>query len=116
MVVTVRVAMIVFSLLMHLRETIRGALVMLVMLVPVVPQLRLVEQEKEHQPEQQHSEQYRRLDAALEGLGQQVHEGGCQQRASGQTQQMLWIQAASVTPHTDAHQQGRKPDAADAGN
>jgi hypothetical protein len=41
-----------------------------VVLVPVVPQLGLVEQEEEHQAEQQHREQQRRLDAAFEGLGQ----------------------------------------------
>ena len=62
-----------------------------VMLMPVVPQLGLVEQEKEHHPHQQGHEQAVRADVGLKRLRQQVHEGRGQQSTGGQTQQMLGV-------------------------
>jgi hypothetical protein len=44
-----------------------------------------------------------------------VHEGGGEQRAGRQAQQVLRIDAA-VVAHAHAHQQGRDPHASDAGD
>ena len=93
-----------------------GGVAAVMVLVPVVPQLGLVEQEEEHHAEQQHREQQRGLDAAFEGLGQQVHEGGGEQRARRQAQQVLRIHAARAAAHAHAQQQRREPHAADAGD
>jgi hypothetical protein len=82
----------------------------------VVPQLGLVEQEEEDQPEQQHAEQQAGLDPALEGLRQQMHESGGQQRAGGEAQQMLRIHAAASALHTHAQQERGDPDTSDAGD
>ena len=86
------------------------------MLVAVVPEFGLVQQEEEDQPEQQHTEQHAGLDPAFEGLRQQVHEGGGQQRARRQAQQVLRIHAALAVSHTHAQQQGSNPDTSDAGD
>ena len=59
-----------------------------------------------------------RVAAVLEGLGQQVHEGGGQQRAGSQAQEVLGVEGASgvtLATHTQADQEGGHPDAADAG-
>jgi hypothetical protein len=61
-------------------------------------------------------EQQCALDAAFEGLGQQVHEGGGQQRAGRQAQQVLRVHAARAAAHAHLQQEGREPDAADAGD
>ena len=65
--------------------------VVVVVLMAVVPELRLVEQKKEHQTGQQRHEQVLRAGLALEGLWQQVHECGGQQRTGGQAQHMLGV-------------------------
>ncbi|OQC02705.1 MAG: hypothetical protein BWX79_02764 [Alphaproteobacteria bacterium ADurb.Bin100] len=83
---------------------------LVVVFVPVVPQLGLVQQEEEHQPHQQGEEQVVGTGLALERLGQQVQEGGGQQGARGQTQHVLGVARQC------AKAQGRgNPDAADAG-
>jgi len=87
----------------------------MVMLVAVVPEFGLVEQEEDHQAAQQYAEQQARLDAALEGLGQQVHEGGRQQSAGREAQQVLRIDAAAAA-HAHAQQQCGDPDTSDAGD
>ena len=46
----------------------------MVVFVSVVPELGLVQQEKEHQADQQRREQSLGAGLALERLGQQVHE------------------------------------------
>jgi hypothetical protein len=88
-----------------------------VVFVPVVPQLGLVQQEEEHQPHQQREEQVVGTGLALERLGQQVHEGGGQQGARGQAQHVLGVarQCAKTqgrgNPHAaDAGGQGADPD------
>ena len=82
-------------------------------LVAVVPQLGLVQQEEEHQPQQQHGEQVVGIGRPLEGLGQQVHEGRGQQRAGRQAQQMLRAHAPAP-PQARAQQGRRDPHTADA--
>lgn len=83
------------------------------MLVPVMPEFGLVEQKEKYQPHQQHGEQIMRLHLALERFGQQVHEGGRQQRSRRQAQQMLRADAVAVA-QPQAHQQCRNPYASDA--
>ena len=83
-------------------------------LMPVVPQLGLVEQEEEHHAHEQRGEEVVRVGRALEGLGQQVHEGGGQQRARRQAQQVLRPHAVRGAAQARAHQQGGHPHAADA--
>ena len=87
-------------------------------LVAVVPQLGLVQQEEEHQACQQHREQQVRVATVLEGLGQQVHEGGGQQGAGRQAQEVLGVEpggAATFAADAQADQEGGHPDTADAG-
>jgi hypothetical protein len=85
--------------------------VAVMMLVPVVPKLGFVEQEKENQKRQNRGEQHLRLYVRLERLGQQQHEGGGQQGAGGQTEHVLGV--ARKQPKA---QQGSEPDAADTGS
>ena len=87
-----------------------------VVFVPVMPQFRLVEQEEEHHAEEQRGEQAGRLDPALEGFGQEVHERGGEQRAGGQAQEVLGIEPAPAVAHAHAHEQRGDPHAADAGD
>ena len=82
-------------------------------LMPVVPQLSLVEHEKEHQPHQQDRKQIVRVLDVLERFGQQMHEGRGQQRARRQTQQMLRPDAISIA-QAKPHQQGGDPDTPNA--
>ena len=88
--------------------------VRVVVLMPVMPQFRLVEQKEEHQPDQQNREQLVRVGMAfLEGLGQQMHEGRGEQGARCQAQQMLRSHAISIA-QTKAHQQCGDPDTPNA--
>ena len=86
------------------------------MLMPVVPEFGLVEQKKEHHPDQQGGKQGMRAGLAFKGLGQQVHEGGGQQGAGCQAQQVLGIDAAAPRVHAGTHQKSGHPDTADAGS
>ena len=79
------------------------------MFMAVVPQLGLVEQEEKHQPAEQRGEQIIGAGLAFKRLGQQVHEGCGQQRASRQAQHVLGV----ACQHAKAEQRGQ-PDAADA--
>ena len=79
-------------------------------LMAVVPELGLVKQKKENQPDQQSDEQRLGPHLALERLGQQVHEGGGQQGTGRQAQQVL-----GETTHQSHAEQRRQPDAADTG-
>ena len=63
----------------------------MVMLMPVVPQLRLVQQEEEHQPDQQSHEQIFGTRLTLERLRQQMHECSGQQSACRQAQHVLGV-------------------------
>jgi hypothetical protein len=69
---------------------------MAMVLVAVVPQFGLVEQEKEHQAASSVANSFLRAGLAFEGLGQQVHEAGGQQRAGGQAQHVLGVALAST--------------------
>lgn len=89
-----------------------------VVLMPVVPELGLVEEEEKHHAHQQGGKQLLGPGLRLEGLWQQVHEGGGQQRAGRQAQQMLRTDAGAgrvVPGHGAAQKAGRQPDAANAG-
>src|SRR5450830_1230394 len=86
------------------------------MLMAVMPEFGLVEQEKEHHPDQQGGKQGVRAGLAFKGLGQQVHEGGGQQGAGRQAQQVLGIDAAAPRVHAGTHQKSGHPDTADAGS
>jgi hypothetical protein len=92
------------------------ALRRVVVLVPVVPQLGLVQQEEEHQAHQQRGEQLMRPGLALERLGQQVHEGRGQQRTCGQAQQMARAHTVGPRAQPGAQKPGGKPHAADPGS
>ncbi len=90
---------------------VRGVVVMVVVvLVPVVPQLGLVEKKEKHQPDQQRHEQILGPNLALEGFGQQVHEGGGQQCASGQAEHV----PGGARQNAETQRRGQ-PHAADAG-
>jgi hypothetical protein len=85
---------------------------LVVVFVPVVPQLGLVQQEEEHQPHQQGEEQVVRAGLALERLGQQVQEGGGQQGACGQAQHVLGVArqcAKSSGPRQSTRCRCRRP-------
>ena len=86
---------------------------MLVVLMAVVPQLGLVQQEKEHQPHQQREKQVVRTRLTFKGLGQQVHEGRGHQRTCSQAQHVLGVARQNAKaqcrgqPHTaDTGDQG----------
>ena len=83
---------------------------LVVVFMPVVPQLGLVQQEEEHQPHQQGEEQVVRAGLALDRLGQQMQKGGGQQRACRHAQHVLGV----TRQHTKAQGCG-DPHAADAG-
>ena len=88
------------------------------MLMPVVPQLCLVQQEEEDHAYQQCGKQFLGAGLALEGLGQQVHEGGGQQGARCKTEQVLRAHAPGTAVRSrkeaQAHQARRQPHAANA--
>jgi hypothetical protein len=85
-------------------------------LVPVVPELGLVEQEEEHHAQQECGEQCPRAGGALERFGQQMHEGRGQQGARRQAQEVLRPHAALLrAPQAGAQQPVGHPHAADAG-
>jgi hypothetical protein len=91
--VLVRIAMSVFMPMM--------------VLMPVVPQLGLVEQKEKHQTQQQGEEQLVGVHFALKGLWQQVQKGRGQQSACRQTEHVL-----GVTAQNTETQPGRHPNAA----
>jgi hypothetical protein len=66
-----------------------GVHVVVMVLVPVMPEFGLVEQEEEHDADQKSGEQLVRIEAAFESLGQKMHERSCQQCAGGKAQEML---------------------------
>lgn len=79
------------------------------MLMPVMPQLGLVEQKEKHQSGQQRGEQVVCAGLAFKRFRQQVHESGGQQSTSSQTEHVLGVFGQY------AKAQGRSnPDAADA--
>ena len=78
-------------------------------LMSVLPQLGLGQQKEKHQPDQQHGKQVVGARLAFKGLGQQVHEGGGQQRTGGQAEHVLGV----ARQHAKAKQR-RQPHAADA--
>lgn len=98
-----------------------GMAMAVVVLVPVVPEFGLVQQEEEHQADQQRAEQPLGVGAALQGFRQQVHEGGREQGARGEAQEVLPGRpavggAGGGHQGAHAHQGGGEPDAADAGS
>jgi hypothetical protein len=97
-----------------MRVSVSGMIVrtgVVVMFVPVVPQLGLVEQKKEDHANQQREEQALRINLTFESLGQQMQKGRAQQGTSGQAEHMLCI----ACQHAEA--QGRsQPYAANAGS
>ena len=83
-------------------------------LVPVVPQLGLVQQKEKHHPHQQGGEQVVRARLAFKRLGQQVHEGRGQQGPCGQAEQVLRAHAIVAPTQAHTHQQCCSPHAANA--
>jgi len=73
--------------------------------VPVMPQFSFVKKEEKNQANQQSRKQLLHTGLAFEGLGQQVHEGGGQQRASGQTEHVRGVagQHASAQQRCQPH-------------
>ena len=90
---------------------VRGGLCMAV-LMPVVPQLGLVQQKEKHHAHQQGGEQVVRARLALKRLGQQVHEGCGQQGPCRQAEQMLRAHAIVAPTQAHTHQQCCSPHAA----
>ena len=117
--VVVRVAMVVpmvmavAVVMVVMVGVVTGGLCMAV-LVPVVPQLGLVQQKEKHHPHQQGGEQVVRARLALKRLGQQVHEGRGQQGPCGQAEQVLRAHAIVAPTQAHTHQQCRSPHAANA--
>ena len=89
----------------------------MVVLMPVVPQLRFIQQKEEHQAHQQGCKQAIGTRLAFESLGQEVHEGGGQKCSGSQAQEVLCPDRGAIAAgaHTQAHQERSEPDAADAG-
>ena len=88
-----------------------------VMLVPVVPQLGLVEQEEEHQPEQQHAEQHGPAAMRLsKASGSRCMKAVASSAPAARLSRMLRIHAAGAAAHAHAQQQRGDPDASDAGD
>jgi hypothetical protein len=77
------------------RMRMRPRLGAMVVFVPVVPELRLVEQEEEHQSDQERAEQLLGIAAAFQRFRQQMHERSGKQRAGGEAEQVLFPQAAT---------------------
>ena len=88
------------------------AVTVVAVLMPVVPQLRLVEQKEKHHAHQQRGKQVVCARLAFKRLGQEVHEGGGQQRAGCQAQQVLGPHAVVAPTQAHAHQKGCRPHAA----
>ena len=84
-------------------------------LMPVVPQLRLVEQKEKHQPHEQSGKEIVGARLALKRLGQQVHERSGQQGTGRQTQKVLWAHAVATATQAQAHEQLGQPYAANTG-
>ena len=111
-VVMMMVVIVTMAVMVVVRVVVAGVGVVVV-LMPVVPELGLVEQKEKHQAHQQRGKQVVGIDMAFKRLGQQVHEGGGQQGACRQAEQALrpHTGAAPLEPHP--HQQRCQPDAAD---
>ena len=67
------------------------AVLVVMVFVPVVPQLGFVQQEKEHQANQQRHEQIFGSRLAFKSFGQQVHERRGHQRTGSQAEHVLRI-------------------------
>ena len=85
---------------------------MVVVFVPVVPQLGFVEQEEKHQATQQNGKKMVRVGLAFKRLRQQMHKGGCQQSPRSQAQKMLRPHTRAAV-HAQTHQHVCNPHAAD---
>ena len=90
---------------------------LVVVFMPVMPQLGLVQQEEEHQADQQREKQVVRAGLALERLRQQVQEGGGQQGTGrhaehvlGESRQNAETQGGCDPHAADAGGQGADPD------
>jgi hypothetical protein len=94
-----------------LSRMVRAAMLTMVVLMAVVPQLRFVEQKEKHQPNQQRQKKVFGCSLALKGFWQQVHEGRGQQGTCGQAQHVL-----GVTRQRAKTQSGSKPNTADSGS
>jgi len=110
MVVVPRVPGVGVGVVMHM------VLMLVGMLMAVVPQLGLGQQEEEHHADQQRHEQILGAGLAVEGFGQQVHEGRGQQGPGGQAEQALLRAAAGALAETGLQKKVSHPDAADAGS
>ena len=113
MVMVVRMAVVMGVIVVCMDVAVGGGLCVAV-LMPVVPQLGLVQQEEKHHTHQQGGKQVVGARLALERLGQQMHEGRGQQGARRQAQQVLGAHAVGAPAQAQPHQQCGQPHAANA--